>query len=324
MPAEVPTNKEFQELKDQVQEVAGQAVEIEEAVEKLDSLSEELSSSYEELSDRIEAVEERLADQGGPDPDPEPTKETLWGYNLTSPGKFESEAAKQGTPQVWRYFRTTSLPSPENAWGLGIPVILSFKINPRGGFPENDLREFLATKPDGLVAYMCHYHEPEDNIRAGQFTFAQYQEVTNSVTRVCREFDDVYSTPILMEWTLREQSGRNIDDYLEGMEYDVIGWDVYPPSGSMSEIDDHLKRVHDESARRGKPWLIGEIGAAKHWKGDAYTEADRAAWMLRTAEHIKALPNPPEAVAWFVYPTGGIPFPLDSQETQDAMRQILS
>lgn len=304
---EVPTAEEHNALKD--------------AIAAARKLGEDALEGVRVLAERVASLEAQ-------EPEPEPVKATLFGYNLTSTSSLAGLQATIGDPRVIRMFFSGTPGPSDPVWALGKVAVVSFKFDPTRAFPADRLRAFLANKPEGLKAYVCTYHEPEDNITRNEFTSAQYRAFVTATTQVCREFEDCYSTPILMQWTLDERSGRNVDDYLTGTEYDVLGWDVYPRSGTIGDIANGLQEIHDESVKRDKPWLIGEVGAGS-WIEERspvpfYSEAERAAWMLRTVEQIKALATRPEAVCWFLYPTGGAGFPLNSPETQAAMRQILS
>jgi hypothetical protein len=312
MPASVPTFEEFEQFKREADAASAAASEA----------AEKALSAIASLAKRIDALE------AGPVV-PEPvTQKALFGYNLTTTASLTGLKATIGDPDVVRMFfsGTPGISSP--VWALGKTVHISFKFDPTKTFPAATLRTFLASKPENTVAYVAVYHEPEDNVGRNEFTAAQFRTFVTATTAVCREFKNCYSTPTLMQWTLDSRSGRNIDDYLTGAEYDVIGWDVYPRAGTIGDIAAGLKSIHDESVKRGKPWVIGEVGAGSWIEGrsplPSYSEAQRAQWMLKTVEQIKALPTQPKAVCWFLYPTDGAGFPLDSPETQAAMRQILA
>lgn len=315
MPANVPTSEEFEQYK--------QAISA--ALTATNEVAQNALAAAAALGKRVEVLE------ADPLPDPEPpvpVQAAQYGYNLTTTASLAGLKTTIGDPDVVRMFfsGTPGISSP--VWALGKTAHVSFKFDPTKTFPAATLRTFLASKPENIVAYVAVYHEPEDNVGRNEFTAAQFRAFVTATTAVCREFKNCYSTPTLMQWTLDSRSGRNIDDYLTGAEYDVIGWDVYPRAGTIGDIAAGLKGIHDESVKRGKPWVIGEIGAGSWIEGrsplPSYTEAQRAAWMLKTVQQIKALPTQPKAVCWFLYPTDGAGFPLDSPETQAAMRQILA
>lgn len=314
MPATVPTSEEFEQFKQSVSAVL--AANAETSVQTL--------AAIEALTKRVAALEVK------PDPEPPvPVQATQYGYNLTTTTSLAGLKTTIGDPDAIRMFFSGTPGSSAPVWALGKTAHVSFKFDPTKAFPAATLRTFLASKPENMVAYVAVYHEPEDNITNNEFTAAQFRAFVTATTAVCREFKNCYSTPTLMQWTLDSRSGRNIDDYLTGAEYDVLGWDIYPRSGTIGDIGTGLKGIHDEAIKRGKPWVIGEIGAVKWVDGKSYplpsyTEAQRADWMLKTVGQIKALPVQPKAVCWFLYPTNGAGFPLDSPETQAAMRQILS
>lgn len=91
----------------------------------------------------------------------------------------------------------------------------------------------LATK--GVYTF---YHEPEDNIQNGEFSFAQFIAAS---TRVYSQMRPIlqpagWRTGIcFMSWTVNPSSGRNLNNYLNtGLLnlVDVLAWDCYNDSGA--------------------------------------------------------------------------------------------
>lgn len=140
------------------------------------------------------------------------------------------------------------LPSA-NAWtGSGkaganhSAVIVSFKAQPSAilsGADDNTLKFFFDSAPATHPIYYSYYHEPEDNIAAGQFSLADYKAAWAHVAALAKAAHNpqLHSTLILMAYDLDKSSGRNWRDYLpSGGIISTLGWDAYP-AGAISGKD---------------------------------------------------------------------------------------
>ncbi|HEX9065041.1 MAG TPA: FlgD immunoglobulin-like domain containing protein, partial [Streptosporangiaceae bacterium] len=133
-----------------------------------------------------------------------------------------------------------------NAWSGGLAsanhsaVIVSFKALPKdilSGADDAALKHFFDTAPSGHPIYYTYYHEPEDNIAAGQFTLSGYKAAWARVVKLADEAHNpaLHSTLILMSWDLVAASHRHWKDYLPGGGIiSTLGWDAYPTGSATN------------------------------------------------------------------------------------------
>ena len=157
------------------------------------------------------------------------------------------------------------LPSA-NAWTTGMPaanksaVIVSFKALPTAilsGQDDTALSHFFDTAPTGNPIYYSYYHEPEDNITAGQFTLSDYKAAWAHVVALADAADnpDLHSTLILQGYDLVPASHRNWKDYLPGGGIiSTLGWDAYPVGSAVN---------HDPKPTPPAQFMGPEIAASK-------------------------------------------------------------
>lgn len=183
-----------------------------------------------------------------------------------------------------------------NAWSGGLAganhsaVIVSFKALPKdilSGSDDAVLRHFFDTAPTGHPIYYTYYHEPEDNIAAGQFSVSGYKAAWAHVVKLADQAHNRYlhSTLILMSWDLVPASHRHWKDYLPGGHIiSTLGWDAYPtgsatndhpvlqpPSGFMTPAINASKSV-------GLPYGFAEFGLS--------TPKGRASWLRTVGNYI--------------------------------------
>jgi FlgD Ig-like domain len=187
------------------------------------------------------------------------------------------------------------LPSA-TAWTTGLAganrsaVIVSFKALPRdilSGADDAALRHFFDTAPTGHPIYYTYFHEPEDNIHAGQFKLADYKAAWARVVSLARAAHNPYlhSTLILMEWDLVRASGRHWKDYLPGGGIiSVLGWDAYPV-GSATNVHPQLTAAPNfmgpaiaASNSVGLPYGFAEFGLS--------TPSGRPAWLASIGRYL--------------------------------------
>lgn len=124
----------------------------------------------------------------------------------------------------------------------------SFRIPPAqliSGAYDARLRTFLASTPPNVV--LSNYHEPEQEIEAGQFTFAQYRSAQLRLHRLVDEQNAIDGgtrkvSVILMISTFTGFQGRNAANYWptaarDGGTVDLISADVYnAPHGTGTTV----------------------------------------------------------------------------------------
>jgi hypothetical protein len=156
----------------------------------------------------------------------------------------------------------------------------------------------LAT--DGVYTF---YHEPEDNIQRGEFTFAQFIAASKRVYSVMRPIlqPSGWRTAVcLMGWTVDSRSGRNIDNYFDAgllALIDVIAWDPYNYGGGTGTNPAQPWATQDPrntspssvftncvttTQARGKTPMVFETGCNRR-EADT-TGAERTGWWEMVAE----------------------------------------
>ena len=187
-------------------------------------------------------IKARLASSSG-------TTVPLLGSSVLSLPDLAADTSAFGRlPIVRVYYR--GLPSPD-AWTTGLAeanhsaVIVSFKALPTtilSGADDAALRHFFDTAPSGHPIYYSYYHEPEDNIEAGQFKLGDYKAAWARVVKIADAAHNPYlhSTLILMSWDLVKASHRYWKNYLPGGGIiSTLGWDAYPV-GSATNVNPQL------------------------------------------------------------------------------------
>lgn len=189
---------------------------------------------------------------------------------------------------------------PSNAWERRKPwfgtrwVVTSMKIKPAevlSGRHDAALRHYFRTAPRTTPIFWNFWHEPEDEIKRGEFTARQYRQafrrIVDVAASVCRS--NLYPTLVLMNWTVDPRSGLDWRDYYPGRRYiSVLAWDPYNGANgnptsyrAPSEIFGNVVRVSREA---NKPFGIAETGS-ELVKGDS--GAGRADWLNRTGLYLQ-------------------------------------
>jgi hypothetical protein len=165
-----------------------------------------------------------------------------------------------GMPAAWPGRLNTS----------GRPMVVSFKgsvSDHANGRHDAFMRDWFSRAPRDQDIYWTFYHEPEDNIRDGEFSAAEYRAAWQRLSRLAREANNprLRATQILMQWTLVPASGRNWRDYYPGDGVlDIQGWDVYNGAAhkgqynAPSELIDPIVAV---SRQTGLAFGVGELGS---------------------------------------------------------------
>ncbi len=113
------------------------------------------------------------------------TGTTFGSSNYREPGQSSAEAMRQRTARYGKAHAVRvffpALPAGwdyiEDAYG-DTPVVVSFKAAPQAvlrGDHDQQLARWFAAAPRDRVTHWVFWHEPEDDIGAGQFTAAQYR-----------------------------------------------------------------------------------------------------------------------------------------------------
>lgn len=168
-----------------------------------------------------------------------------------------------GAPKPWS--------SPELNHGRG--VVVSFKLPPRAvlaGTYDVAMRNWFATAPRNRTVWWSYWSEPEDDIKAGTFTAADYRAAFARLDALADRASNpmLRTTQVLMDWTLDRRSGRNWRTYYPGRAaIDVQAWDQYHYANpatcvykSMSAHDAN-RPSYEISRAEGNDYAIAEIGS---------------------------------------------------------------
>jgi hypothetical protein len=218
----------------------------------------------------------------------------LLGSSVLSLPNLAADTADFGRMPIVRVYYP-GLPDP-NAWTTGLAganhsaVIVSFKALPTtilSGADDSALRHFFDSAPSGHPIYYSYYHEPEDNIAAGQFKLADYKAAWARLVAIAdaAHKPELHSTLILMSWDLVRASHRNWKDYLPaGKIISTLGWDAYPV-GSATNVHPQLTPASGfmgpaiaASKSVGLPYGFPEFGLS--------IAHGRAAWLTSVGRYI--------------------------------------
>jgi FlgD Ig-like domain len=223
-----------------------------------------------------------------------PSTVPLMGSSVLSQASLSQATSDFGRMPIVRVYYP-GLPNP-NAWSTGLAaandsaVIVSFKALPTAilsGADDAALSHFFDTAPTGHPIYYSYYHEPEDNIAAGQFTLADYKAAWARVVSLAdaAHNPDLHSTLILMEWDLQKASGRDWKSYLPGGGIiSTLGWDAYPV-GSATNVHpqptppaDFMGPAIAASKSVGLPFGFAEFGLS--------TASGRPGWLTEVGNYL--------------------------------------
>jgi hypothetical protein len=218
----------------------------------------------------------------------------LMGSSVLSEANLNQATSDFGRMPIVRVYYP-GLPNP-NAWSTGLAaandsaVIVSFKALPTtilSGADDAALSHFFDSAPTGHPIYYSYYHEPEDNIAAGQFTLADYKAAWARVVSLAdaAHNPDLHSTLILMEWDLQKASGRDWKSYLPGGGIiSTLGWDAYPV-GSATNVNpqptppaDFMGPAIAASKSVGLPFGFAEFGLS--------TASGRPGWLTEVGNYL--------------------------------------
>ncbi|RKS72066.1 hypothetical protein BZB76_4879 [Actinomadura pelletieri DSM 43383] len=240
-------------------------------------------------------------------PEPEPTQRpstppvgrTLCGLSLElKPGETFQRALGRmddvygGLETVRLFYRGVPPAWPGNPNTGTRPPIISFKFAPKdilAGKHDKALTQWFTTAPRDRDVYWVYYHEPEDNIAAGEFTAADYRAAWRRLRSLADRADNprLHATLVLMGWSLDPLSKRDWRDYYPGRDViQVLGWDVYNLSWKKGIYDSPATmydRVIATSKAENLPFGVAETGSflVKGDKGDR-----RAAWIRETNAYL--------------------------------------
>lgn len=249
-------------------------------------------------------------------------------YNTTLPGSWASSNAASdvatGRLSYW-------------SWK---PNLLTF---PNDIAAQNALSAFLDTIPAGHECVIMAWHEPENDIEAGDYTLLQWGALQDAVATIVKSKNrpEIRTGMCFMgPWTFDTRSGRTNWDWEGCMDWslmDVVGIDPYrTQSGSTMSLETMLTVRNSGSgtgpvntpsmmaklASWGKPISIMEWGAYNASEASVATFiTDAYDWMCRWNQMYLA--TPVESALWYNMTLIGADTPLTGVEV-DAYAAIVA
>jgi hypothetical protein len=218
---------------------------------------------------------------------------TAFGISASAAGEHATCEQLLGGDQFiasWRYYHQ---PGELEVWpteyqlAAGQFFVYSGKVLPQN-LTVPMLVSLFRSAPTDRPFYYCVWHEPEDNIKAGQFSAAQLRAGWAVARQAQQQVGDhIKLVPILMGYTWQKGSGRNPEDYLpDDANWDVLGVDTYF-GGSIGEPVTAIATGFDSqiatAAAHRKAWGVCETGI-----GQKVTGAARGAALKLLAQTIRA------------------------------------
>lgn len=192
-------------------------------------------------------------------------------------------AFHRGLPESWRELRAV--------YGKK-KLVVSFKADPTAitsGRHDRFFTRWFRHAPTNRRTFWTYYHEPEDNIEAGQFTAREYRAAWRHLSDLAARAHNrkLKATMILMGWTLDPMSGRHWKRYYVPRAMEILGWDVYNrknDEGWYLSARKLFKRIVRIDRRNKRPFAIAEFGSALA-KGDSGKR--RARWLRRSGRFLE-------------------------------------
>ena len=234
---------------------------------------------------------------------------TRLGVNLSTVGVNFQEAAKAnrstfGRLPVVRYWDThgdLSTAWTQQAGGLkrGTAMVVSFRYSPQeviSGQWDQQISGFFKKAPRKRLIFWNFYHEPEEGVKAGQFTPTQFRQAWRHVAAIAARYcrSNLFPTLVLQGWTADPRSGQgqgwqSWKDFYPGRKYtSVVAWDPYNSATHVPSSYGAPSTLYKTTVRAsrsvGKRWAIAETGSALV-AGDS--GARRAAWLHKVARYSR-------------------------------------
>jgi len=218
----------------------------------------------------------------GSDSPQKETKKTLWG---SSAGAEAGEAKAQAyirikaafeKHEIFRYYCSGA---PE--WPSWLPkdavTHISFKYNAKDiltGTHDDELSQFFSGLGSTAKIYWTYFHEPEDDIRDGAFTAAEYRAAFDHIIILQKKLNkpNLVPTLCLMSYSLTPESGRNWRDYLPA-KVELLSWDGYYRDDMNLDVSKVFSAVRAIAIETGKPWAVAETGVNKMKRSGQINEA---------------------------------------------------
>ncbi|MGH3499882.1 MAG: hypothetical protein ACRDQA_03105 [Nocardioidaceae bacterium] len=212
---------------------------------------------------------------------------------------------------VVRYWRSNDA-SPytwplDASIGGNYPVIISTSgtspTSVLNGNHDAGYQAMFQNAPTDRPIWWCYYHEPEDNIGDGAFTIKQWQDATNYVGAIAKQYapPNMRHTLIMIAGCFLPNGnwlGITADQYLGGIDWnvvDVLGFDGYQSDNDyMPDAQSVIGNGADYAASLGVPWGVCELGS---WS--TKTDHERAEFLRGCIDIIDQAATPCEMAAYY-------------------------
>lgn len=188
-------------------------------------------------------------------------------------------------------------------------VYISFKIHPRqvlDGSNDKALTDFFNSFPTKDRIWWGYFHEPEDNIKDGSFTAAQYRNAFEHIITLQKKLNksNLIPTLTLMSYSLKPESNRNWKDYVpKGIE--CMAWDGYYRLSGELKVHDIFAKARQISVDTGIPWAVAETGVNRNERSGRVENAKempagvRAELLKMLAKDLSTVKPLPQFVCYF-------------------------
>ena len=220
-------------------------------------------------------------------------------FNLERPGENRAEqlARVEGYYQGLEVLRLF-YPGAPAPWAEALDtgsrsVAVSFKYPPQEiltGQHDAYLRTWFATAPRTKDVFWTFHHEPEKDIKDGDYTFAEFRAAWTRLRALADTAHNprLRATLIITGFTASPNSGRNWHDYYPGRDViDVLGWDIYSHAARDGGTYLPGPQMHANIVRAShsvrSPFAVTETGSLVA-VGD--NGAGRAAWLRSAIDYL--------------------------------------
>jgi hypothetical protein len=221
-----------------------------------------------------------------------------------------------GLPQAW----------PGRAGSVHRPTAVSFKASPRSvlsGKYDSFFTHWFKTAPRDRTTWWTYFHEPEDNIEAGEFSATQYRAAWSHLHRLSERAHNARLRPTLtlMCYTLSKYSHRNPASYYPGSWIRTVAFDCYNRRGGSGHYIMPRLLFRSASAwahHHHAAFAVAEFGSVIA-RGDNGTR--RARWLHVCARYLRL--HHAQYVSYFDSTVGG-DYRLTDAKSRSAWRSIVA
>jgi hypothetical protein len=177
---------------------------------------------------------------------------------------------------------------------------------------------FLTSVPSGQKVIFILWHEPEDNIKNGDFTLTDWKAANNHIGQLVHAAGrPELRTAICMlgAWTFDPSSPYHLNEYWDSgfaTNIDYIGFDPYSQDNRFTRLDAdvNFQKAMTWATTHNKPVILPEFGCVEDTGGD---HTKKATWITNTYNY--AVSANMYAIAYFNAPGTISNVPLTTTES---------